>query len=300
MFNKILIPLDGSELSETSLLFGEELAGKTGSEIILYHASGHESQKQFEHMHRMYLDNLAGTIEQNLSKTQKNGKQSKVTIAIEAGEARENICNFVEKNGISLIILTAVGASGIQIGKTIGSVADHICRTMPIPVLLIRPQFVHPADNGSQLINHILLPLDGSALSRLAQPVAEEMAAELKASITLFQMAHIIVPDYEYTMSPGYFDYSKFSKAGEEQVRSEINALAVKMKEKSLDVTYSVRQGTNAADEIIEACKSIGADLIIMSTHGRSGPGRWILGSVSERVLHQAEVPLLLVHARAG
>jgi nucleotide-binding universal stress UspA family protein len=299
MFGKILIPLDGSEFSEAALPYGEELAIKLGSEVILYHASGQETQKQYEHMHRMYLDRLAEIMEKNIAKARQNGKPPKITIEVEAGEARENICNVVEKNGISLVIITAVGASGLQIGRNLGSVADHLCRVMPIPVLLVRPNFISQPGENPQLINHILMPVDGSELSRLALPVTEELAAGLKASVTLFQMAHILVPDYEYTMSPNYYDYSKFSKAAEDQVRTEVSALGTKMKEKDLDVTYSVSMGTSAADEIIEAVKRVGADLVVMSSHGRSGLGRFLLGSVSERVLHTAEVPLLLVHARA-
>jgi nucleotide-binding universal stress UspA family protein len=61
MFKRILLPLDGSELSEMALSYGEELASKLGSEIILYHVYGHEHRHQ-ERMHKMYLDRLDETV----------------------------------------------------------------------------------------------------------------------------------------------------------------------------------------------------------------------------------------------
>jgi nucleotide-binding universal stress UspA family protein len=61
-----------------------------------------------------------------------------------------------------------------------------------------------------------------------------------------------------------------------------------------------VTTGSDAANEIIELCNKSGVDLVVMSTHGRSGLGRWVFGNVAEKILRHGETPLLLVHARAG
>ena len=81
---------------------------------------------------------------------------------------------------------------------------------------------------------------------------------------------------------------------------SEINALETELKEKGLSVTSIVTSGSDAANEIIELCKKANIDLVVMSTHGRSGLGRWVFGNVAEKVLRHGETPLVLVHARAG
>ena len=65
MFERILIPLDGSELAEMALPYGEELARRFGSEVILFHVSGRELQ-QYERMRQIYLDRLAETVRQNM------------------------------------------------------------------------------------------------------------------------------------------------------------------------------------------------------------------------------------------
>ena len=299
MFERILLPLDGSELSEMALPYGEELASKLGSEVILYHVHGHEHSQQ-EHMHQMYLDRLAETVQRNVRKGQPKGTEVKVTTKVEAGEPTENICNLVDKNKVDLIIMTAVSASGLKVGKMLGSVTDHVCRTVPIPVMLIRPQSVKQTDKKKRLINRILIPLDGSELSKLALPVGEELAAKLKVSATLFQMANMIRLYDDGTGASAYIDYTKLNEDEKKRVSAEMIALEKELKEKGLDVTNIVTSGFDAADEIIEVCKKIGVDLVVMSTHGRSGLGRWVFGNVAEKVLRHGETPLLLVHARAG
>ena len=312
MFERILLPLDGSEMAEAAIPYGEELAGRLGSEIILYHVYGHEHRHQ-KHMPQVYLDQLADTIRQHVNKGREKGTEVKVTTEIEAGEPTENICNLVNKNNVDLIIMTAVSASGLKIGKMLGSVTDHLCRTVPIPVLLIRPQDLTRIESKKQLINRILIPLDGSELSKLALPVGEELASRLKVKITLFQMAALLrVYDYGYGMGYNtydssysqkynvYADYAKLEEEERNRVASEMASLDKELKERGLDVSYSITSGVDATNEIIKAGKESGADLTIMSTHGRSGIDRWILGSVTEKILRYGEMPLLLVNARAG
>ncbi len=76
--------------------------------------------------------------------------------------------------------------------------------------------------------------------------------------------------------------------------------LTEELKDKGLVVNSIITNGSDAANEIIELCKNNSIDLVIMSTHGRSGLGRWVFGNVAEKVLRHGETPLLLVHARAG
>jgi nucleotide-binding universal stress UspA family protein len=76
--------------------------------------------------------------------------------------------------------------------------------------------------------------------------------------------------------------------------------LNTQLKQKGLEVTGLVTSGFDAASEIEKVCKKNDIDLIIMSTHGRSGLDRWLMGSVAEKVLRYGEVPLLLINARAN
>lgn len=299
MFKKILLPLDGSELAEITLPYGEELARRLGSEVTLLHVPGQEHQPEYEHIHQIYLDRLAETVRANIKSGQPKAKEVKVTTKVESGDPAESICRLVDENKIDLIIMTAVSVSGLKIGKMLGSVTDHVCRTVPIPVMLIRPQAKQTAGK-EQLINHIFIPLDGSALSKMALPIGEELAAKLKVGATLFQMANKVRIYADDSGASAYIDYAKLDEDEKRRVGAEMIALEKEVKKKGIDVTSVVTSGYNAAEDIIEIVKKTDADLMVMSTHGRSGLGRWVFGSVAEKILRHGEIPLLLINARAG
>src|SRR5512137_1333336 len=103
MFERILLPLDGSELSEMALPYVEELAGKLNSEVILYHVQGHENA-HLEHMHQIYLERLAETVRKNITKGRPQEAEVRVTTKIENGTPTENICKLVNNNNVDLII----------------------------------------------------------------------------------------------------------------------------------------------------------------------------------------------------
>jgi nucleotide-binding universal stress UspA family protein len=299
MFEKILLPLDGSELSELTLPYVEELAGKLGSEVVLYHVHGHEHTNQ-EHMHLMYLERVSEIMQRNIRNSQPQLTNIKITTIVEAGEPTENICNLVESNKIDLIVMTAVSISGMKIGKMLGSVTDHVCQTVAIPVMLIRPQNQIPADRKLRLINHVLIPLDGSELSKLALPAGEELSSKLKVPVTLFQMATTVRLYNDVSGSSPYIDYTRVNDDEKKHAVEEMGLLEQELKAKGLNAKSIVTTGSDAANEIIELCNRSGIDLVVMSTHGRSGLGRWVFGNVAEKVLRHGETPLLLVHARAG
>jgi nucleotide-binding universal stress UspA family protein len=300
MFKRILLPLDGAEIAEMALPYAEELARSLGSEIVLFHVRGQEQRVEYEHIQQTYLERLAEQVKHNLSQDPPKAGDVKVTTRLAAGEPSESICSLVNKNEVDLVIMASVSASGLKIGKMLGSVADHVCRTIPVPVMLIRPNFIKPRSDNKKMIDHILLPLDGSELSKLALPVGEELAARLKASLTLFQMAHLIRLYDDGSGSTLYIDYQALNNQEENRVQTEMALLEKRLAGKGLDLNSVVTKGFDPADEIIETAKKINADLTVMSTHGRSGLGRWAFGNVAEKVLRHGESPLLLVHARAS
>ena len=130
MFERILLPLDGSKIAEVAIPYGEELAKSFNSELVLFHVRGQEQRQEDDHINQIYLERVAENVQSNTRNDQQKGKEVKVTIKVEAGEPPENICKLVEKNDIDLVIMAAVSASGLKIGKMLGSVTDHVCRTV--------------------------------------------------------------------------------------------------------------------------------------------------------------------------
>jgi nucleotide-binding universal stress UspA family protein len=299
VFKRILLPLDGSELSEMALPYGEELASKLGSELVLYHVNEREPS---QHMHKLYLDRLADLVRHNLNEKSPRSNEIKVTTIVETGEAKASICNLVDSNNVDLIVMSAVSVSGFKVGKMLGSVTDHVCQLVPIPVFLIRPQTPRLAGNNTPLLNKMMITLDGSDLSKMALPVGEELAKSLKMKITLFRMANMVrfYDDGIGTGEYAYIDYAKINQAEKDRVTAKLAEVEKEVKSQGFDVNSIVISSYDAASEIIEASKKNNIDLVVMSTHGQSGLGRWVFGSVAEKVLRHGETPLLLVHARAG
>ncbi len=310
MFERILLPLDISEASEIAVLYTEELAGKLGSEVILHYVR-ESNDGELEHFFLDYLDRLADTLKQNIR--MKTGKEVKITTKVATGEPSQNICELVTRNSIDLIVMTSVSASGLKIGKTLGSVADHVCHTVPVPVMLLRPQNGRNTSGKKQLINKILIPLDGSMLSKKAVPVGEKLAARLNVPILLFEMATMAYPSTSSAAMYGSnyvkindrdeqlvdYNHAKANESEESRVQTELVAIEQEIKKNGLTVDYRITSGIDAAKEIEEISKEMGVDLIVMATHGRSGLDRWLMGSVAEKVLRYGKVPLLLINVKA-
>ena len=140
----------------------------------------------------------------------------------------------------------------------------------------------------------ILVPLDGSELAKKALAQAEKLAKAFDAEIILFQ----VVPFMPIYGSPELVTPLIVDEKQKEAAERYLVNLAEELKKRSLRVTTMVRIGQQVAVEIIDFAKEVGADLIAMCTHGRSGITRWVLGSVTLKVLTRAETPVLLVRGK--
>ncbi len=150
----------------------------------------------------------------------------------------------------------------------------------------------------NSLYKVIMVPLDGSPLAEKALPHAVEIARKFGARLTLFA----VIESYQVYTQPGVVgpivSVPMESEEETNAMRRYLRGIADKLAQDGLDVVTEVRQGDPAA-EICDYARNIGADLIVMSTHGRSGIRRWVYGSVADRVLRSANIPILLVRTLA-
>ena len=300
MFEKLLVPLDGSELAEVALPYAEELTGRLNSEVVLLHVS--ESQEQVgSQMHELYMSHLVEAVERGIQEYQRlsgipESEATKVKSVILSGTPAEVIINYAEANDIGLIIMAAHGRSGI--GRwTVGGVADKVLRGSHIPVALIRAGGPRPVTRKKGLLTKALLPLDGSKVGEAALPYVEELAMRLKTEVTLLQ---IVQPKY-VAVGAEPWDYSPYRAewvtAMEQSARAYLAGIEQRLKAKGIVVSSKIESG-GAAERIIEVAEQIDADVIAMSTHGRSGLARWALGSIADKLIHSGNIPLILVRAR--
>ena len=188
MYERILVPSDGSALAEAALPYAEELAGSLGSDVsLVYVKESDEEQAQFAH--QPYLDKAAKIIEQGVQRyTNKSGGRSiQVSSNVLSGNPAEQIKDHADKEDIGLIVMTTKGQSSIK-GRALGSVADKVVRTTDCPVLLIRGSGYSSAEREESLLSRVMVPLDGAKHLESAVPYISELALKLQAEVILFHV----------------------------------------------------------------------------------------------------------------
>ncbi len=300
MYEKILVPLDGSELAEVALPYAGELAGRLGSEVTLIHVC-ESTEEQYHNMHQIYIQKMAEATKQLIKKYVEKPAAASITVKAELlnGHPAEQILDFAEKECVDLIVIATHGRSGVQ-RWVLGSVADKVVNATKQPVLLIRAKGVHHHEVDKVKTSKILLTLDGSKESEAVIPYVQELATKLKAEVILFQ---VVPPPSPVITIPGETMQIPYTPAQVELWR--IDALAYlektadEFKSRHIKVISEARVG-DTAQEIITAADELKADLVAMSTHGRSGIRRWALGSTADKVLHGGNTSLFLVRAQGA
>ena len=137
MYQRILVPLDGSDRAELALPFAEELAAKLGSEIILLCASDSAEAEDYA-KHEIYLEQITEAVKRTTKKLLTNPEQ-KVSIrsAVTIGLPAQEIVDYAEQVAVSLIIMATHGRTGVS-RWALGSVAEKVMRASTRPVLLVR------------------------------------------------------------------------------------------------------------------------------------------------------------------
>ncbi len=147
------------------------------------------------------------------------------------------------------------------------------------------------------MFEHLLVPLDGSRLAEAALPAALRLATAFSADITLVQ---VIQPPYMASPADGaaYFELLlEMKKNVVAEARSYLAGLEGSLRQQGYRVHRHLTEGHPVAPIILRVARDLGADTIVMSTHGRGGLSRWVYGSVADRLLRLAEIPVVLVRA---
>jgi len=148
----------------------------------------------------------------------------------------------------------------------------------------------------------ILVPLDGSKVGEAALPNVEDLALKVgscsEVEVTLLQVISDVTYDFTTTSDAAQLPIieTNLQKIKGMSLRY-LETTAERLRGKGIKVNNLVVVG-HAAEEIIKAAQKTNASLIAMSTHGRSGLGRWALGSITDKVLHESSIPVLTVRAK--
>lgn len=287
----VLVPLDGSAFAEQALPVALGIAQNMGAQLVLVSVLGEEPLIPFED--RVATERL---VWYHQSLVDRIGKAWDVSVSskILSGPVVKRLQRHVKDSRPDLVVMSTHGRGPLS-RAWLGSVADHLVRRVSTPVLLIRPDQDAAVDLGTH--NHferILVPLDGSERAEASLEWATQIGRATKASYTLLQVVPLrLVPESPYL--PHAVTESRAAQDGARQeADTYVRRRAGELRYNGFSVDTEVLVGIQPATGILRCAGEKDTDLIVMGTHGRGGLSRLMLGSVADKIVRAAPVPVLL------
>jgi nucleotide-binding universal stress UspA family protein len=294
MFETIVVPLDGSSTAEVALPYAEEIAGRMGSKLSLIFVREPNDYRS-ENIIGCYLESMAQRSQKATERflAESKVKEIQTETKILTGNPADEIINFAESQPGCHIIMATHGQSGTRTRWALGSVVDKVVRATPVPIGLIRAKGDKPAVHEPVRLTEILVPLDGSKESESVLPFTQEMAKRLKGNVIFMQVG---ILDYFIVN----MENVKAIEAKRKSIEDYLRRVTQDFQSNGIPARYILgeTQG-DVAREINQFTEENRVDAVIMATHGHSGPRRWVLGSVSNKVMMEGNTPLILVRTPA-
>lgn len=316
MFQKILVPLDGSPRAEQAIPVAAHLARATGGTLVFIQVTN----PYVDYTPYMgvpaplpqdaNLDDARTYLRAVVLRADTQGVPAIADVV--SGSAAEAILAAAHEQHADVIVMSSHGRSGLT-RWVLGSVAQKVSRHAPVPVLVLRgeSQALLEVAAAGATPREVLVPLDGSTFAEAALRPALEMAAALGGPVV--RLLRVISLPVIHTF-PGYLPPVEDFKiiAREEMRRDAQNHLATVAErlrgtlpaQSAISIEMSAVFALDVASAIIEIAEGHdetlynaggGATLIAMATHGRGGLARWAMGSITERVLQGTSLPTLVV-----
>ncbi len=315
MYQRILVPVDGSPLGAPVLAYAQLMGSRIGADIELFHVvpsladrmrllvnAGYGGSPNMQRIAQSVLaldqiERVQGQIRQaaqekldEIAAAFSVGGKGTVRSLVGQGQPAEAIAAEAAKLPGTLLIVASHGRPG-AVRWWLGSVTDRVIHLSSAPTLVVPPR--QDATDVSAGIEEIVLPLDGSVLAEAAIPHAAFLAKTFQASVHVLQAV--------------YMEDTWWGGLGRDELTEPIAEVKKYAKEYVEDVVQRLRaQGvekadgevaqTHAATAIVDTAKRCSCPLIVMSTHGHGGLARVTRGSVTNRSLRQDFAPILLIH----
>lgn len=268
MAGTILIPLDGSQLSEKVLSPARPLIDALEADVVLLRVVTKDGDPDEANVQ-------LGRAQERLTR---EGVRAQARVA--RGEAAEQILAFVRAVRPDYVAMATHGRSGLS-RLVRGSVAERVVRRARVPVLLVNPQVL---ESGARPFRRILVPLDGSELSASVLPHVERLARIYASEVLLLRVEPFTVTVTPSPVVEPLWD-PRATEASLEEPRRELELAGIPA---SVMAAYG-----GVAIEILRAARD--CDLVAMSTHGHGAASRWWFGSVAEQVVRHCTTPMLVL-----
>jgi len=296
-FNRILVPIDFSRPSLQAIPYALAISRQFGADVHLLHVTDLSQlppptlmtlplvpQAEWD---RRFMKRLQAVA----LKYQTDGNVS--ALEPRTGTAYEEICAAARELKADLIVISTHGYTGYK-RAFLGSTAERVVQHSPCPVLVVRQHIggsIDPRTRTGFRFRTILVPTDFSECSRIGSDYGLQLARDLGAELRL---VHVINPNaFPFGDKYTALDPAELLQEMEDAAQKRMRSMAARAKAR-----YSVRliHGSPA----VEICNAANedADLIVISTHGRTGLGHILLGSVAEHVVRHAHCPVLVIPSR--
>jgi nucleotide-binding universal stress UspA family protein len=288
MFERILIPLDGSPIAEAALAYAELLPSQSVRLLRVEPATGgsppgREPDDQAPDIGGKdiaYLERAGADL-------RRQGRI--VEPVVTAGDPAERIIDAASDT--DLIVMTTRGL-GARERILLGSVAAKVARQGPCPTLLIRrtsPPTAPPS------VARVVVPLDGSTLATEAVPTAAEIARTLGVPVHLVQVLEVASPGATLRAGPGATEaYERSWEAARREAETQLDRHVMRLRNQDLMASKEILVGS-PRQEILDAIAE--SDIVVMTPHGHGGIRRLLLGSVADSLVREAPCPVLIVRA---
>lgn len=295
IYRSILVPLDGSAFAEQALPIACTIAHRANALLRLVHVhtlSANPIYREGQSVINQQLASLSHEHEQLYLKQLRErllAAQPELAITVEALDrplesiVNESLGHFlaahVATSDVDLVVMTTHGRGGLA-RFWLGSVADTFVRLSRLPTLLWRPHADGPDFARLPAFKHILIPLDGSQLAEQILAPTLALGALMQAEYTLLRVIEpVAVPSCIHEVEATASTY----------LRQVAKRLAAEGKQVATRITVAAQPAT----AILAAAERHQSDLIAVATHGRSGLRRLLIGSVADKILRGATIPVL-------
>lgn len=300
MYRRIMVPVDGSVFAESALPIATALARVTGATVDLVEVRERAKGPV------LGAEPLAGeTLGWDLAyleclvESLHEAGVRRVARHLLEGPVADCLAAHVEVSGPDLVVLATHGRGALS-RAWLGSVTDRLIRRSAIPFLMVRPWPEEDPEGDPSLpaespFGHVLVPLDGSPLAETILDPVLELALLLGSDLTLLRVVE------EPFLPSMAFLPDRLRDTGEllrEQVAEAgryLAQVAQRLEERGIRVLTTVALSERPAASILEHARGRPVDLVALSTHGRQGLERTILGSVTDKVVRGSRKPVLVM-----
>lgn len=307
MLTKILVPLDGSPFGAFAIDLALQVAKQARASLMLVHIQEPFVMAAGVPMvdTRLDLENrqVALTTVARLHERARVKSGQQCPLEVMEGDVAETLRRYVEEAHVDLVVMTTRGRSGFR-RAVFGSVATALVHTLDIPILFARsstePSEIEPSEaepTGS--IKRILVPLDGSWI---AEKVISELDGLTGSESTEYLLLRVLTP----LPGPTEATIATFTIGREDvaprkaEAWNYLSGVADRLRATGAAATPIVTVNASAARTILGAARKHKADMIAMSTHGAGMFERIILGSVADKIIRTASVPVFVYRPRHG